>query len=126
MGEVQKEQGSRVVVDQNLVGEGISRRSHNSSPEENHRHTELDEDEGEAGEKQLMQNSPTDIFEGEGSSNDDGPVPGMFEMEGNLVAGNFVNGEDGSEEAIPVSRSWIVDSCLEFYPKIGLTCEGGK
>jgi hypothetical protein len=128
MGEVQKEQGSRVAVDQNLVGEGISGRSHNSSPEKNHSPIELDEDEGEVGEKQqptrVMQNSLTDILEGEGSSNDDGPGLGMFEMEGNLVVGNYVDGEDGSEEAIPVSRSWVVDSCLEFYPKIGLTCEG--
>ena len=23
-----------------------------------------------------------------------------------------------------VSNSWVIDSCLEFYPKVGVTCEG--
>jgi hypothetical protein len=85
-------------------------------------------DEGEAGEKRqltrVMQKPPIDISEGAGSSNDNGPCPGMFEKERNLGAEKFVNGEDGSAGSIPVSRSWVIDSCIEFYPKIGVTCEG--
>jgi hypothetical protein len=23
-----------------------------------------------------------------------------------------------------VSNSWVVESCLQFYPKVGITCEG--
>jgi hypothetical protein len=71
-----------------------------------------------------MQKPLINISEGAGSSNNEGPCPGMFEIEGNLGASKIAIGEDGSEKTIPMSRSWVIDSCIEFYPKIGLTCEG--
>ena len=40
--------------------------------------------------------------------------------------GNSEVGDAGLEDASPetVSNSRVVDSCLEFYPKVGITCEG--
>jgi hypothetical protein len=67
-----------------------------------------------------VQKPPIDFSEGAGSLYDDGPC--------NLIVGNFVNGKDGTEATIldKVSSSWVIDSCIDFYPKIGLTYEGEK
>jgi hypothetical protein len=32
--------------------------------------------------------------------------------------------EDIASGSVP--NSWVVDSCMEFYPKVGVTCEGGE
>jgi hypothetical protein len=49
----------------------------------------------------------------------------VMETEEVLGVGNSEVGDEGLEDIIPetVSNSWVVDSCLEFYPKVGITCE---
>jgi hypothetical protein len=53
---------------------------------------------------------------------------GTCEMETEEVmgVGNSEVGDEGLEDKIPeiVSNSWVVESCLEFYSKVGITCEG--
>ena len=111
-------------MDQNLVGEGISDRRRNKSPETNHLPTKLDEAAREVGEMRqltrVVQKPPIDFSEGARSLYDDGPCRGMAENKGNLTMGNFVNGKDGLEETIPnkVSSSWVIDSCIDFNPKL--------
>jgi hypothetical protein len=41
-----------------------------------------------------------------------------------LGVGNSEGGGEGLEDIIPETVSWVVDRCLEFYPKVGITCEG--
>jgi hypothetical protein len=50
----------------------------------------------------------------------------VMETEEVLGVGNSEVGDEGVEDIIPeiVSNSWVVESCLEFYPKVGITCEG--
>jgi hypothetical protein len=50
----------------------------------------------------------------------------VMETEQVLGVGNSEVGDEGLEDIIPeiVSNSWVVESCLEFYPKVGITCEG--
>jgi hypothetical protein len=51
---------------------------------------------------------------------------GMYGVENEEVlwVGNFEVGEEGLEDIIPETVSRVVDSCLEFYSKMGITCEG--
>ena len=50
----------------------------------------------------------------------------VMENEEILGMGNSEVGDEGLENITPemVSNIWVVDSCLEFYPKVGITCEG--
>jgi hypothetical protein len=45
---------------------------------------------------------------------------------GTYVMGNSEVGDEGLENITPEqdSNNWVVDRCLEFYPKVGVTCEG--
>jgi hypothetical protein len=62
--------------------------------------------------------SPIESFAGDKS--------GMYGVKNEEVlgVGNSEVGEEGLEDIIPETVSRVVDSCLEFYPKMGITCEG--
>jgi hypothetical protein len=64
--------------------------------------------------------------DGVGLSTEDKSGTCVMETEEVLGVGNSEVGDEGSEDIIPeiVSNSWVVESCLEFYPKVGITCEG--
>jgi hypothetical protein len=66
------------------------------------------------------------LSEGVGSYAEDMSGTCVMETEEILGVDNFEVGDEGLTDIIPetVSNSWVVDSCLEFYPKVGITCEG--
>jgi hypothetical protein len=66
------------------------------------------------------------LSDGGGLSAEDKSGTCVMETEEVLGVGNSEVGDEGSEDIIPeiVSNSWVVESCLEFYPKVGITCEG--
>jgi hypothetical protein len=43
-----------------------------------------------------------------------------------LGVGNSEGGGEGLEDIIPETVSLVVERCLEFYPKVGITCEGDE
>jgi hypothetical protein len=66
------------------------------------------------------------LSDGGGSFAGDKSDTCVMESEEVLGVGNSEVGDEGLEDIIPeiVSNSWVVESCLEFYPKVGITCEG--
>jgi hypothetical protein len=73
----------------------------------------------------MEQKVTTNLSEGVGSFAGDKSGMCVMETEEVLGVGNSEVGDEGLEDIIPetVSNSWVVDSCLEFYPKVGITCE---
>ena len=74
----------------------------------------------------MEQKVTTNLSEGVGSFAGDKSGTCVVETEEVLGVGDSEVGDEGLEDIIPetVSNSWVVDSCLEFYPKVGITCEG--
>jgi hypothetical protein len=68
----------------------------------------------------------TNLSEGVGLSAGDKSGMYVMETEEVLGVGNSEDGNGGLEDVIPETVSWVVDSCLEFYPKVGITCEGDE
>jgi hypothetical protein len=68
----------------------------------------------------------TNLSEGIGLSAGDKSGMYVMETEEVLGVGNSEDGNGGLEDVIPETVSWVVDSCLEFYPKVGITCEGDE
>jgi hypothetical protein len=66
----------------------------------------------------VVEEIPVESFAGDKS--------GMYGVENEEVlgVGNSEVVEEGLEDIIPETVSQVVDSCLEFYPKMGITCEG--
>jgi hypothetical protein len=72
----------------------------------------------------MKQKFTTNLSEGVGSFVGDKSGMCGVETEEVLGVGNSEVGDEGLEDIIPKTVSWVVDSCLEFYPKVGVTCEG--
>ena len=89
------------------------------TPLEN-RHTVGDADmEGE--ECRREQKGLKELEEVHGVENENACVGDIEELMG---AGQGV--DTGLEDIVSgsMSNSWVIDSCMEFYPKVGVTCEG--
>jgi hypothetical protein len=72
----------------------------------------------------MEQKVTTSVIEGIGSFAGDKSGTCGMENEEVLGVGNSEVGEEGLEDIIPETVSWAVDRCLEFFPKMGITCEG--
>jgi hypothetical protein len=72
----------------------------------------------------MEQKVTTNLFEGVGSFAGDKSGTCGMETEEVLGVGDSKVGDEGLEDVIPETVSWVVDRCLEFYPKVGITCEG--
>jgi hypothetical protein len=72
----------------------------------------------------MEQKVTTNLSERVGSFAGDKSGTCEMETEEVLGVGDSEVGDEGLEDVIPETISWVVDSCLEFYPKVGITCEG--
>jgi hypothetical protein len=118
-GEFQEGQNSKAIV----VMEGSSERNMINPSETNIAVVESDVADKEDQDCRMEQKVSKDLPEGVGSYAEDVLGTCVVEIEEILGVSNLVVGDAG---LIPynVSSSWVIDSCLEFYPKVGVACEG--
>jgi hypothetical protein len=126
MGGIPEGQWLRADQFQNQAMEGSLEKSLINTPETILASMEFDEVDKEGEVLKMEQKFTTDLSEGVGVHAEEESGTCMGETEENSGVGNLVDGDASLEDIMPdnVSNRWVIDSCLEFYPKMGVTCEG--
>ena len=106
-----------------MVMEGSSERNMINPPEINVAVVESDVADKEDENCRMVQKVSKGLSKGVGSYAEDVLGTCMVETEEILRVSNSVGGDAGLILG-NVSNSWVIDSCLGFYPKVGVTCEG--